>query len=424
MTDMETGLPWLLNPVTVATFKRTYWERHPLVIKRKNPKYFSSLPTLLDMEELLRGYESMSEFLRLVKNGEEVPLSDVGTGIEKPMVAFRSGATIVLHGLQRMHLELARLCNALSNDASCDFRANAYLTPGSMSKSQGLGVHYDTHDVFIIQLSGSKLWSIYQSPIHLPLESHRQDPLARDKGHLIEECELEPGDCIYIPHGFYHSAKVCRNRLASLHLTIGIYPTTWSDLITIALRRASEREILLRESLPLGFARDEYTLPKIKRRFRRMLSILSRSVHIESALRTTVSELIDQQRPLLSGHLSDLEACKALRMDTRVRRRPEINATTSITGREIDLRFHAKVVQMPLRLSRALNFILRADSFSPCDIPGKLKDSEKRVLVTRLIEEGYLTIIEEGIQATKFLETTGGRRNARTTSRYSQRRGR
>ncbi|MEA2907091.1 MAG: bifunctional lysine-specific demethylase and histidyl-hydroxylase [Alphaproteobacteria bacterium] len=395
MAQVEFGLHWLVSPVTRAAFKRNYWERRPLVIQRSDATYFAGLLTLPEVEELLRSYEIMPDVLRLVKDGTDLSLANVGTGIERPIAAFRSGATIVLHGLQRMHFSLSRLCNALSNDVSCDFQVNAYLTPGSKKEAQGLGIHYDTHDVFIAQLAGSKLWKIYHSPVKLPLESHPHDPEAKDKGSLIHECELKPGDCLYIPRGFYHCAKVSKTPQASLHLTIGVHPTKWSDLIATTLRCASEREARLRESLPLGFARDKSTLPDIRRRFHRMLAELSASPHLDAALDAIVSDLGDRQRPLLNGHFADLEACKALRVNTRVRRRSEIAAEIAVKERSINLRFHGKVVRMPARLSHTLDFIAHADVFCPGDLPGKLKNSEKLVLVRRLLEEGYLTAMKE-----------------------------
>ena len=45
---------------------------------------------------------------------------------------------------------------------------NVYLTPPS---SQGFTAHYDAHDVFILQIAGSKHWRLYDAPLRLPMES-------------------------------------------------------------------------------------------------------------------------------------------------------------------------------------------------------------------------------------------------------------
>ena len=45
---------------------------------------------------------------------------------------------------------------------------NAYITP---PENQGFAAHYDTHDVFVLQVSGSKRWT---------------DPFAGDRGSAAQ----------------------------------------------------------------------------------------------------------------------------------------------------------------------------------------------------------------------------------------------
>ena len=62
--------------------------------------------------------------------------------------AFWHGATIVLQGLQRYWEPLVRFSRELELELSHPVQVNAYVSPPG---ARGLGVHYDTHDVFVLQ---------------------------------------------------------------------------------------------------------------------------------------------------------------------------------------------------------------------------------------------------------------------------------
>jgi len=390
MTKTPFGLSWLVNPIRSDVFIKDYWERSPLLIKRKDRSYFAGIMDIRDVEELLPGSETRDDFVRCVKDGSPISLG-AGTGVEKSLAAFRSGATIVLQGLHRARPTLSALTNALAREFSCNFQINAYLTPSSEKTNRGLGLHYDTHDVFVLQLAGIKRWRIYQSPLRLPLPTQPHDPSARDRGKCLIQCDLHPGDCLYIPRGFYHSAKVTRSLRASLHLTIGIHPVKWADLITSVLQKAMEQEAPLRESLPFAFAKNSSTSQLIRRRFLHGMDTLAKPRYFEAALRAITERLVDQQYPVLDRHFEDLDACADLRLDTKIKRRPGIAAEAEVKRNELTLRFHGKVVEMPSHLAGALRFMRRVPVFSARQLPGDFSRAEKLVLIRRLIEEGYLT---------------------------------
>src|SRR5208283_1139855 len=99
------------------------------------------------------------------------------------------------------------------------------LTPGNTA---GFSPHYDTHEVFVVQVGGRKRWRIYEPPIVLP---HRSQPFVR-AGYAppapLLECELCPGDLLYLPRGYVHSATTSEGY--SAHVTIGLTVYTWVEL--------------------------------------------------------------------------------------------------------------------------------------------------------------------------------------------------
>jgi len=90
------------------------------------------------------------------------------------------------------------------------------------------GPHFDQYDVFLLQLTGSKIW-------HLDREEHGDDELLPDSelrllaefGHS-DELLVEPGDVLYIPPGAGHHG-ICQGE--SLTLSIGIRNPTTTELL-------------------------------------------------------------------------------------------------------------------------------------------------------------------------------------------------
>jgi hypothetical protein len=153
---------------------------------------------------------------------------------------FDGGATIVLQSLHRFWPPLARFGRDLELALTHPVQVNAYITPPA---SRGLGVHHDEHDVFVLQVYGRKRWDVH-------------DPDGGPGDQLIV-AELAPGDCLYIPQRFPHAAWTAET--ASVHLTVGVVPTTWGDVLRRAVAAAVE-EALSDTPLPAGYATDPAAL--------------------------------------------------------------------------------------------------------------------------------------------------------------------
>ncbi len=129
-------------------------------------------------------------------------------------------------------------------------QANAYLTPPGAA---GLAPHHDTHDVFVLQVAGTKHWTVREPVVDTPLPRHVSDHDAAAGQPVLFEAVMEPGDTLYLPRGFVHSAAAQQG--VSLHLTIGVLATTVHDVLRLLVDRAGD-EVAFRRSLPPGWPDD------------------------------------------------------------------------------------------------------------------------------------------------------------------------
>ena len=153
------------------------------------PRDFSDLLSADTVDELIAERGVRAPFIRLAKEGDVLArdcyLGSAGFGAEMPdqvdsakvLGQFASGATIVLQGLHRLWPPLIDFVRHIVDDLGHPAQANAYITPPS---SRGFDPHYDVHDVFVLQTSGHKHWTVHE-PVHTdPLLAAMDRPSGRD----------------------------------------------------------------------------------------------------------------------------------------------------------------------------------------------------------------------------------------------------
>ena len=133
---------------------------------------------------------------------------------------------MVFEALQHRQEPLRRLCARLCREAGVRTQTNIYLTPPG---SQGFRAHWDTHDVFVLQVCGSKRWHLYEGGPDSPLPHQKFDPDQHAPGAHQDEFTLNSGDTLYIPRGQMHAAETTDE--ISLHITLGLIAYSWADLL-------------------------------------------------------------------------------------------------------------------------------------------------------------------------------------------------
>ncbi|MGA8029047.1 MAG: cupin domain-containing protein, partial [Bryobacteraceae bacterium] len=226
--DPGHSLEWLISPVAKKEFFDEYWEKRTLVVKRDQSSYFSSLLSFDEVDRVIttldRRYPDIS-----LKNAARPISADEYTGaggtldVAKVYQLFGEGSTLSLAYLDTVIPALTLFCRSLEKEFSCPFQTNIYMTPAG---AQGAKPHYDTHDVFVLQVAGSKRWTIFGTPVELPLPGQDFDPLVHELGAPTLEFELDAGDVAYIPRGAAHEARSTES--VSLHVTAGILRYTWA----------------------------------------------------------------------------------------------------------------------------------------------------------------------------------------------------
>jgi cupin superfamily protein len=354
-----------------------------------DPEGFDDLLSYADVDHIVSSTSLRTPAFRMVRAGKSLPLSSYTrtartgsqriTGVADPPAVYRefeAGATIVLQGLQRYWLPLARFCRDLEIALGHPTQVNAYITPPG---SQGLAVHSDEHDVFVLQVHGTKGWQVYRPVPTLP---PHDDPLI--------DAELRRGDCLYIPKGFPHAAST--QERASAHLTVGILSYSWVDLIRDVVRGAeSEPEFV--EPLPIRFADDAARLRILADdRLRSFQAWLDKQEPGEAAERLA-RRFLTGRRPILAGQLQQFDHLGSVDDSAKVRRRPGAICVIRPAGKEISVLLGDRELRMPAWVRPAVEAVADAPDLLVGDLAPHLDAESRLVLVRRLVREGLLEVI-------------------------------
>ncbi|WP_344650946.1 cupin domain-containing protein [Cryptosporangium japonicum] len=391
-TGLPAGRPALERciSVPVADFP---WGREPLLSTGLG---FGDLFGLDAVDELLTRRGLRTPFLRLAKGGEVIDprryTSSGGAGAEisdqiddeRVTRLFLDGATIVLQALHRTWPPLVDFGQQLTSDLGHPVQINAYVTP---PQNQGFSAHYDVHDVFVLQVAGEKRWRIHAPVLAAPLRdqpwsSRASSVAARASEEPVIDTVLRPGDALYLPRGWLHSASSLGE--TSVHLTVGVHPVTRHTLVEVLAGLAAE-EPSLRESLPLGF---DPTDPSLLAGAVDALSSWLRTVDANAVADRLRKRTWTQGRSEPVSPLAQERVVSALAADTPVRLRGHLHHTVDYAD-SVVLRLPDRTLTLPAVTAAALKTILSGAVVRAGELPD-LDADDGLVLIRRLLREALV----------------------------------
>jgi 50S ribosomal protein L16 3-hydroxylase len=188
----------LLGGMSPATFMQRHWQKKPLVIRQAIPGF----QALLDRGELLDLAAQDEVESRLVVQDTKAGSWRMRHGpfVRRQLPPFKQAAwTLLVQGVdlhdERMHALLQQFSFVPS--ARLDDLMISYATEGG-----GVGPHFDSYDVFLLQAHGQRRWRIgRQKDLSL-----QPDVPLKILAHFEPEQEfvLEPGDMLYLPPKYAH----------------------------------------------------------------------------------------------------------------------------------------------------------------------------------------------------------------------------
>jgi ribosomal protein L16 Arg81 hydroxylase len=395
-----------------GTFARDYWGVQPLYSPASSlPSDFSDLFSTAAADELLAERALRTPFIRLAKDGKVVPperfTASGGFGAQvadqvdpaEVLREFADGTTIVLQGLHRTWPAVRTFTRRLTAELGHPAQVNAYITPAT---AQGFEAHYDVHDVFVLQVVGEKHWRVHAPVLEHPRPDEpwagrRAAVEARAREEPVIDVVLRPGDALYLPSGWLHSAVAIAE--TSIHLTVGVAALTGTDVVR-QLADELSRSPALRAPLPVSGSEAEpgaleAAVQQATEAFAQALRARSAGDGPErtaNAVRRSFQRMV-RAEPV--APLATVEAAARLSPATRVRMREGLATTVSVDTGGVHLRADDQALRLPAECEAAVRALANGEQLRAGALPG-LDEADSLVVTRRLLRSGLLVARSDG----------------------------
>ncbi|KPD27424.1 MULTISPECIES: JmjC domain-containing protein [Pseudomonas aeruginosa group] len=223
--------------VSAESFKKEYEERLPLVMRGA---FDASGVKWSDINDIIARCDPSSEHFRVSFASGNVAkekyvrsyfhVGDLRRELIQPAIYdyLRQGATVVAN-----HIYNEPMFNDFAKEIA-QFTGRQTVTSAyvAFGKTDSYRAHWDSRDVFAVQLRGRKRWVVYEPSFPAPLYMHQSKYLEEDypcpeKPYL--DFVLEEGDVFYIPRGWWHNVSPLDE--PTVHLAIGTFPAYGVDYV-------------------------------------------------------------------------------------------------------------------------------------------------------------------------------------------------
>lgn len=219
-------------------FRENYQEKQPFVFKKaiKNNNV-----TWSDINEIINRCDASSNDFRVSFSDGNVPKEryiqtyyNIGVLHKKIIKSkfydfLKKGATIVANNIFD-EPKFNDFAKEIAQYTGRQTITSAYIAFGNKDSYRA---HWDSRDVFAVQLMGRKRWIIYKPSLELPLYMQQSKDFEQDypcPEEIFMDVTLEEGDILYIPRGWWHNPSPLGE--PTVHLAIGTFPAFAIDFIT------------------------------------------------------------------------------------------------------------------------------------------------------------------------------------------------
>lgn len=388
--SLETdALAWILGIPNSTEFVSEYRAQKWYHAKCDDRDRFGQLLSQRELDEVLGTYGVRHPEIRLARAEGEIPRSEYvwrDRMVDPAQVArlFSTGATVIFGSLHDRHEATRRLCSAMTDQIAARTQTNIYLTPPG---SQGFKPHWDTHDVFVLQIEGSKRWRIYDGGPVLPLKSQKFDPKHHSHGDVLEELTLQAGEALYIPRGMMHAAATTDE--VSLHITLGVLAYTWADLLIDCLSGVVEGSAEWRADLPVAFSH-EAVQPEVAQHFEQLLKTLPDKINLSEVVAQRQAVFEGHQRPRVKDNLRQAMLAGSLSESDFVRWRPGTPYSIEKVNGRVLVKSGTREVDFPASATTTLEHLVRGKPAMAGSIDDRLDWESRKVVLATLMREGLI----------------------------------
>ena len=398
----------LVPAVPLDEFMTRYWELRHLRADAAIEDEWTSLLSVATLWKTLTSNTLRFPSVRVYEDGRPVDESEFTYtwrygGEEFPHVidghrvqALASkGATVIFQSLEQHFDGVTALCRSYETLFQCPVQANAFYTPPD---EQGVAAHYDSTDVFVLQVDGSKEWKLWGFYEELasgtsPYFQSRLDEYAAENP-FRESFTLRAGEFLYLPRGMVHQASSAGN--GSLHIAFILHSVRWSSVLkeTIAdiLESLSESIRFRGTFVPEYSCLRDVDLPSKTVALDEVFSEVFENLHWGRVSRIVRQRVRAQAFTNNSGRLVDVIASRNISPASKIRLRPQNSCDVEFLNGTIRLHCSDRIIDFPRAAQSALMHVLAGHELAVRELRGILSLESKCLIAKTLVLNGVCAL--------------------------------
>ncbi len=195
---MDTNTPLaLLGGLTASQFMRKHWHKKPLLVRQAIPGFKAPIPRARLLA--LAGEDGVESRLIQQLGGNEWKLSHGPLSRRSLPALTKPGWSVLVQGVDTHDAQVHQLLQQFRfvPEARLDDLMISFATDQG-----GVGPHFDSYDVFLLQAHGKRRWRIGRQK-DLSLQPDKPLKILANF-EPEEEFVLEPGDMLYLPPKWAH----------------------------------------------------------------------------------------------------------------------------------------------------------------------------------------------------------------------------
>ncbi|MQP68258.1 hypothetical protein GE253_23340 [Niveispirillum sp. SYP-B3756] len=246
------GLRALIHPHDPADLDRAFVEEKRLHLRTGRSADFAALMPWTTFNGLLSSQRFATGQGRVVRNSQDLPadmymvmrkadrVEPGGRKLEPAALQAlcRQGVSIAFNSVNLDVPRIGALAAALERRYRVPIAVNGYAT---FERGNAFKPHWDSHDVLVLQIHGTKHWWCYGDHKQRHPVTSRVFDHVDELGPVEWEGTLQPGDILYVPNGDIHRTNVTQG--ASLHLTVALNRPRGQSFARWLAERLEEHEV-------------------------------------------------------------------------------------------------------------------------------------------------------------------------------------
>jgi ribosomal protein L16 Arg81 hydroxylase len=241
---MISTLKSLVEPLGETEFLVLLRERRLIHSPGRGSRRFEALLNWETLNHLLDSATLPLNSLRVMRESVPIPTNFyLKHGRVDPTALSKlldQGVSLIFNELDEQVPALGALCKNLERKTSERVSAAAIMTSG---RGGALKCHYDSNDLVILQIAGTKRWQVFDSPVVNPVPGTTKKAPPERLRSVFDQV-LHPGDFLFLPAGHWHHCENGQHR--SLHVCILFEPPSGRNLLQTLVSKLSLDETFRR----------------------------------------------------------------------------------------------------------------------------------------------------------------------------------